>query len=145
MQKCKKRIQKPRMEYFRGRSSKWSKINIPFDDKIYYFTKVHTKAKDCFTAHGQAHKSCRTTFRMNIERFETKYGFATDEKKDVSRESLEGKMVVSRRPLSTHLREKELCFICNTKRPVDCCSYKNGGLSRCTEDRSAKRILEKKI
>ena len=29
---------------------RWSKINIPFEDKIYYFTKVHTNVKDCFTA-----------------------------------------------------------------------------------------------
>ena len=106
---------------------------------------MHTKVKDCFTVHGQAHKSCRKTFRTKIERFDTQYGFATDEKRDVSRESLDSKMVVLRRSLSTHLREKELCFICNTKRPVDCCSYKNGGPSRCTDDRSGKRILEKRF
>ena len=40
--------------------------------------------------------------------------------------------------------EKEKCFICFEKTTGDSLSYKNGGLTRCCEDSSTSRLLEKK-
>eukprot|EP00795_Rhopilema_esculentum_P013856 gene13856-4798_t len=123
-------------------------INITFDDQEYCFTKVHEKTKDCDTAFGKAHTNCRTSVRTMIERREAKHG-AIQEGIDAggSEDNADecGTGGISRRSVRQHLKNKRLCFVCNSQREIDDKNaYNEGGLGRCTEGRAAKRILERK-
>ena len=130
------------------KAQRWSMINITFDDQKYCFTKVHEKIKDCDTTFGKAHTNCRTSFRTMIERSEAKHGVIQEGidaggSEDNADEC--GSGWVSRRSVSQHLKNKYLCFLCNSRREIDDKNAHNeGGLGRCTEGRAAKRILERK-
>ena len=51
---------------------------------------------------------------------------------------------ISRRSVSQHLIQKVVCFVCNEKRSSDKNSFNDGGLGRCTEDRSAHKLVTRK-
>ena len=46
--------------------------------------------------------------------------------------------------LSRYLTEKKLYIVCYSKRICDKNSYRQGGLGRCTEEKAAERLLNRK-
>lgn len=125
---------------------KWSILKIPPDDKSYAFTRVYKKIKDLQFATGFAHHTCRIKFRTKCELFQKRYGVIEDVEE--SNESNDTEMVTSgscnRRSIGSSVKSKRICFICNEKRMSDDENpYNQGGLARCCEDMSSKRILKK--
>ena len=128
-------------------AAQWSALNLLCEEKHYPLTKVNNKIKDTENAFGKAHVSCRTSFRTKIEWATSKYRV---QQEGDGTEPNQGEKIfhnnqgVSRRSVSRYLTEKKLCFVCNSKRICDKNSYRQGGLGRCTEEKAAERLLNRK-
>eukprot|EP00794_Sanderia_malayensis_P017234 gene17234-18955_t len=135
----------------KDQAKKWSQLNIPGGQKAFPFTKVFKKIENQESPFGQAHINCRASFRTQIEKCLKRYGNmqskkeqSVEEVSECSEEPECSNSGISRRSTSQYLFEKRLCFICNTRRVCDDKASWEGGLGRCSEERAAKKILERK-
>ncbi len=97
------------------------------------------------------HKSCGITFRNKLK---SKQGQSESLKKEETKSNQEAQEIftktfnessefVKRRRLMREKNIGRVCVICNTKTENDDCTYNDGGLARCSEQRSAQKLKQK--
>lgn len=121
----------------------WAKVQIPADDDPYQeFTFVQERIKSTTTRSFETHLSCRLMFRTHLERKQKEYGVKEDtgvtvaDTLELNDDTHEEKRMSGRVIKKTNV----ICFICNTKTSKDTKPYAEGGLGRCSEERSFKKL-----
>ena len=135
-------------EKFKNDARNWSSLDIPINKSLYIYTEVFSKVQNATEPFGETHKDCRASFGTKYDVCLQTFGISTIAHDESIHEETEID-VTQASPVKCRLRyssesEKEKCFICFEKTTDDSLPYKNGGLTRCCEDTSASRLLEKK-
>ena len=121
----------------------WAKVQVPDGDEPHReFSFVQERIESSAKRSFEAHSSCRLMFRTHLERKQKEYGIKEDtgvtvaDTQELEDDKQEEKRMSGRVVKKTNL----ICFICNTKTSKDTKPYAEGGLGRCSEDRSFKKL-----
>ena len=119
-----------------------------FDEFIclYVYTEVHEKICNSEGQFGIVHNSCRASFSTKYNSCLQTFGNRGDENELLQETATNNAQtfLVKGRLCSSSISERDKCFICFERCSNDSQSYKDGGLTRCCEDTSADRLLQKK-
>ncbi len=126
----------------------WKDIDIQLDDKYYHFRNVYQSICEEEKAFGVVHNTCRVTFRAKAQSYLKRCGNVdtapqTNEHHAAMATQESSSRALLRRSNSQHLKAKTQCFICEEIRSSDTNSYFEGGLARCSQEKSRNRILER--
>jgi len=132
----------------REKADLWAKIPVPDDDEPYQeFNCVQERLANISTRIFQAHPTCRLMFRTHLEKKQREYGIKDNTAitdvdmpeggDDHDSAKQDDKRISGRIVKKTNF----ICFICNTKISKDTKPYADGGLGRCSEDRSFKKTI----
>ena len=137
-------VGKEGIKKFTEQAELWSRITIPAEVKEHNYTLVYKRLRElCKDSKILVHLSCRANFRNKISLFQNRYCdqgnpgtvgvFSNSPVKHATRLSVSNVKTLEKK-----------CFICNAVRDVDKNSYNQGGLQRCVQEDTAKKILLRK-
>ena len=139
------------LESLKVAAERWRMIDIPVTNEKHHFTEVSLKLSDVKQRDTlRLHASCRTDFRNRIDRFEKKYGTKQEETSDVQEQeevedtqrSIHDTTRITRS--GNDAAAVNVCFVCNKIRTSDKNWYREGGLTRCSSEVTAKLLVERK-
>ena len=139
---------------FKVNAKKWSELNLPVDHELHVYIEVFSQISDVTNAFGTVHNSCRTRLGTKYNEFLKAYGkiennddsvVNVDEKsndEDVSDAPCVSSPVKTRSKLGGC--DGRQCFVCNEKTPNDENAFFDQGLGRCTDEKAAVPIDQRK-
>lgn len=127
----------------------WANVLVPDGDEPYKeFTCVQERITRATTKSFEAHSSCRLMFRTHLDRKQKEYGIKENTEVVYSdKVELEEYNKQEEKRASGRVVKKVnfICFICNTNTSKDTKPYGEGGLGRCSEHRSFKKLHDQMI
>ena len=133
-------------ETIEGKAECWSQVQILSKDHPYHEFVHVSKRLETAQCPINVHTKCRINFRTHLDRKVRQYGLQL-EKTDGSEAAAQGmstESVIGTKRRSNRLpsHAKFVCFICNAISEADGKPFNEGGLGRCSEERSYNKLQE---